>query len=78
MVLCQAISMLQQDVNKKQEFDYGLPPESYMYMNRKPMYISTDLFIKWCTESFGLILAMTTLILMRVTDSKKGTTLIVI
>jgi hypothetical protein len=39
------------NVNKVQEFAYGLPPGSKEYTNRKSSYISTDLF-KWFIEHF--------------------------
>lgn len=39
-------------VNKKPEFENGLPLGSKVYMNKKSAYINTDLFYKWLTEHF--------------------------
>lgn len=39
-------------VNKKPEFEEGLPPGSKVYMNKKSAYISSDLFYRWLTEHF--------------------------
>jgi len=39
-------------VNKKPEFEEGLPPGSKVYMQKKSAYISSDLFYKWLTEHF--------------------------
>jgi len=38
------------DVNKKEDFGYGLPPGSDMYKNRKLLYMSMDFFMKWFTD----------------------------
>lgn len=39
-------------VNKKPEFEEGLPPGSKVYMQKKSAYISSELFYKWLTEHF--------------------------
>ncbi|KAJ0172499.1 hypothetical protein K1T71_011638 [Dendrolimus kikuchii] len=39
-------------VNKKPEFEEGLPPGSQVYMQKKSAYITSDLFYKWLTEHF--------------------------
>lgn len=39
-------------VNKKPEFEEGLPPGSKVYMQKKSAYISSELFYKWLTEEF--------------------------
>lgn len=39
-------------VNKKPEFEDGLPKGSKVYMNKKSAYINTALFYKWLTEHF--------------------------
>jgi hypothetical protein len=36
----------------KQQFGDGLPPGSDVYMNRKSLYLNTDLFITWITQHF--------------------------
>lgn len=37
-------------VNKKPEFQDGLPPGSEVYMNRKSAYVNAELFHKWLKE----------------------------
>lgn len=44
--------MIIKGVNKKPEFEEGLPPGSKVYMNKKSAYISSDLFYRWLTEHF--------------------------
>lgn len=39
-------------VNKKSDFEEGLPPGSQIFMNRKLAYINSELFHKWLTEHF--------------------------
>lgn len=39
-------------VNKKPEFEEGLPMGSKVYMNKKSAYINAVLFYKWLTEHF--------------------------
>lgn len=39
-------------VNKKPEFEEGLPEGSQVYMSKKSAYINTELFYKWLTEHF--------------------------
>ncbi|GBP08767.1 hypothetical protein EVAR_7344_1 [Eumeta japonica] len=39
-------------VNKKPEFEEGLPMGSKVYMNKKSAYINAALFYKWLTEHF--------------------------
>ncbi|KAJ0180122.1 hypothetical protein K1T71_004713 [Dendrolimus kikuchii] len=39
-------------VNKKPEFQDGLPPGSEVYMNKKSAYINAELFQKWLIQHF--------------------------
>ncbi|CAH1958453.1 unnamed protein product [Acanthoscelides obtectus] len=39
-------------VNRKPELSDGLPPGSEVYMNRKPSFINSELFVQWLVEQF--------------------------